>query len=226
MSLSFHGVGITPKEALASRRTCRQPDSPLIACGNPWGGTPLSYPSPGVRMRALTVVLALALVLLPTVSAHAQTGNALLKAVTNYTPVPNPSFPVPADAVYRAVWDASEGTEQPNESDPVFRSVASFLVMAEEAGVPRSNVQLALVVYGNAAKHLLQNDAYRAMTGTDNPNIPILEALHARGVQVIVCGQAIPNRKLPADKLLPFVRVSLSAGFAHVTLHSQGYFQF
>lgn len=176
--------------------------------------------------RALPFTLGLLLTCAATLTAHAQTGDALLRSVTSYTPVPNPSFPVPKDAVYRAVWDASRGTDQPGEIDPVFRSVASFLVMAEDAEVPRANVQLALVVHGNSAKHLLQNEAYRAMTGTDNPNIPILEALHARGVQVIICGQAIPNRKLPADKLLPFVKVSLSATFAHVTLHSQGYFQF
>lgn len=177
-------------------------------------------------MRTAAGVLALALVLSPAVAGHAQTGDALLKAVTSYTPVPNPSFPVPPDAVYRAVWDASKGTEKPGDIDPVFIAVASFLVMAEEAGVPRSNVKLALVVHGNSARNLLQDDAYRAMTGVPNPNIPILEALHARGVQVIICGQAIPNRKLPGEKLLPFVQVSLSATFAHVTLHSQGYFQF
>lgn len=176
-------------------------------------------------MRTSTT-LVLLLACAGTVTARAQTGDALLRSVTSYTPVPNPGFPVPVDAVYRAVWDASKGTDQPDQVDPVFTSVASFLVMAEDAGVPRSNVQLALVVHGNSARHLLQNEAYRAMTGTDNPNIPILEALHARGVQVIICGQSIPNRKLPADKLLPFVKVSLSATFAHVTLHSQGYFQF
>jgi intracellular sulfur oxidation DsrE/DsrF family protein len=177
-------------------------------------------------MRAAAGVFALTFVLAVAAPAHAQTGDALLKAVTSYTPVPNPSFPVPPDAVYRAVWDASKGTERPGDIDPVFLSVASFLVMAEEAGIPRGNVKAALVVHGNSARNLLQHDAYRAMTGVDNPNIPILEALHARGVLVIICGQSIPNRKLPGDKLLPFVQVSLSATFAHVTLHSQGYFQF
>lgn len=179
---------------------------------------------PFPRVLPFTIILVLASA--ATVTGYAQTGDALLKSVTAYTPVPDASFPVPKDAVYRAVWDASKGTDQPNQVDPVFLSVASFLVMAEEAGVPRGNVQLALVVHGNSARHLLQNEAYRGMTGADNPNIPILEALHARGVQIIICGQSIPNRKLPADKLLPFVKVSLSAGFAHVTLHSQGYFQF
>ena len=177
-----------------------------------------------MHFRFLTPTFALAALAAAPVSA--QTGEALLKSMANYTPVKNLTFPVPAGDVYKAVWDISAGTEKPTDIDPRFKSVASFLVMAEEAGVPRANIKLAMVVHGNSAKNLLQNDAYKAMTGADNPNIPLLEALNAAGVQIIICGQSIPNRKLPGDKLLPFVKVSLSASIAHVTLHSQGYYQF
>jgi intracellular sulfur oxidation DsrE/DsrF family protein len=177
-------------------------------------------------MQASRRLLTLALVLVSAAPAAAQTGEALLKSVAKYTPVPNPGFPVPKDAVYKADWDINKGTENPADVDPVFKDVATFLVMADEAGIPRKNVKLAMVVHGNSAKNLLQNDAYKAITGVDNPNIPLLQALNDAGVQIIICGQSIPNRKLPGDKLLPFVKVSLSATFAHVTLHSQGYYQF
>jgi intracellular sulfur oxidation DsrE/DsrF family protein len=177
-------------------------------------------------MRYRSLIAAVAFAALAVAPASAQTGEALLKSMASYTPVKNLSFPVPASDIYKAVWDISAGTEKPTDIDPRFKNVANFLVMAEEAGVPRSNIKLAMVVHGNSAKNLLQNDAYKAITGTDNPNIPLLEALNAAGVQIIICGQSIPNRKLPADKLLPFVKVSLSAAFAHVTLHSQGYVRF
>lgn len=177
-----------------------------------------------MRFRTLLPFVTLAAVV--AAPAAAQTGDALLKSMASYTPVKNPSFPVPSSDVYKAVWDVSAGTEKPGDIDPRFKSVANFIVMAEEAGVPRANLKLAMVVHGNSAKNLLQNDAYKAITGVDNPNIALLEALNAAGVQVIICGQSIPNRKLPADKLLPFVKVSLSATFAHVTLHNQGYYQF
>lgn len=177
-------------------------------------------------MQASRPFLALALVLASAAPAAAQTGEALLKSVASYTPVPHPSFPVPRDAVYKADWDINKGTEKPTDIDPGFKDVATFLVMADYAGIPRKNVKLAMVVHGNSARNLLQNDAYKAMTGADNPNIPLLQALNDAGVQIIICGQSIPNRKLPGDKLLPFVKVSLSATFAHVTLHSQGYYQF
>jgi intracellular sulfur oxidation DsrE/DsrF family protein len=176
-----------------------------------------------MRFRRVIPMLALAAVAAP---AAAQTGEALLKSVASFTPVKNPTFPVPAGDVYKAVWDINAGAEKPSDVDPRFKDVATFLVMSDDAGIPRKNVKLAMVVHGNSAKALLQNDAYKAMTGVDNPNIALLEALNAVGVQVIICGQSIPNRKLPADKLLSFVKVSLSATFAHVTLHSQGYYQF
>jgi intracellular sulfur oxidation DsrE/DsrF family protein len=177
-------------------------------------------------MRFRSLPQALALAVLAAVPVSAQTGEALLRSMASYTPVKNQTFPVPTNDVYKVVWNIHGGTETPKDIDPEFKEVATFLVMARDAGVPNANIKLAMVVHGNSARNLLQNDAYKAMTGVDNPNIPLLEALNAAGVQVIICGQSIPNRKLPGDKLLPFVKVSLSASFAFVTLHNQGYVQF
>jgi len=144
-------------------------------------------------MQASRRYFTIALILVAAAPAAAQTGEALLKSVAKYTPVPNPSFPVPKDAEYKADRDINQGTENPADIDPVFKDVATFLVMAGEAGIPSKNVKLAMVVHGNSAKNLLQNDAYKAITGVDNPNIPLLEALNAAGVQIIICGQSNPS---------------------------------
>jgi intracellular sulfur oxidation DsrE/DsrF family protein len=174
------------------------------------------------RLLSLTALAAIAAAL----PAAAQTGDALIRQHASFTPVKNATFPAPADQVYKAVWNIQAGAAKPTDVDPGYRSVASFIVQADDIGIPRKNLQLAMVIHGNSARTLLQNDAYKTMTGADNPNIALLQALEAAGVQVIICGQSIPNRKLPADKLLPFVKVSHSATFAHVTLHSQGYYRF
>jgi intracellular sulfur oxidation DsrE/DsrF family protein len=42
-------------------------------------------------------------------------------------------------------------------------------------------------------------------------------------VQVIVCGEALINRKLSRDDLLPFVKIAPTASLALATLHAQGY---
>jgi intracellular sulfur oxidation DsrE/DsrF family protein len=138
----------------------------------------------------------------------------------------NPSFPAPHDAVYRIAWDVNVGPESPDKVVDGFRRPANFFRLADVNGVPRRNVHLALIVYGTATRSLLRNDAYKAATGVDNASAPLLEALHAAGVQIIVCGEALINRNVPRDQLLPFVQVATTATMARAILHTQGYATF
>ena len=133
------------------------------------------------------------------------------------------TFPMPADLTYRIAWGVNEGPAKPDSVVPGFREAARYLYVSDASGVPRTSVQLAVVVWGSATHSLLRNEAYRAAKGTDNASIPLLEALNDAGVQVIVCGVALINRKLSASDLLPFVRVAPTATHALATLHAQGY---
>ena len=155
--------------------------------------------------------------------ASAQTGEELLKKVGAFTPIPKPEFPSPAGLDYKVAWDITEGADKPGDMTGGYAVPANFLMMTDASGIPRKNVHIAIIVHGTATRTLLRNDAYKAMTGSDNPNIAILQALHDAGVKVIVCGQALVNRKVPRDQLLPFVEVSISATLARATLHAQGY---
>ena len=155
--------------------------------------------------------------------ALAQTGEALLRTEGKFKPIPNPEHAAPKSMVYKVSWDVTVGPEKPDSVTSGFRVPANFLMMTDTSGVPRKNVHLAIVVHGTATRSLLQNDAYKAQTGVNNPNIAILEALNAAGVQVIVCGQALLNRNVPREKLLPFVKVSISATLARAVLGAQGY---
>jgi len=118
------------------------------------------------------------------------------------------------------------GPESPDKVVDGFRRPANFFRLADVNGVPRRNVHLALIVYGTATRSLLRNDAYKAATGVDNASAPLLEALHAAGVQIIVCGEALINRNVPRDQLLPFVQVATTATMARAILHTQGYATF
>jgi len=166
-----------------------------------------------------------ALVVLPAV-ATAQTGEALIKKAGANQPIPNPSFAADKSIQYKVLWDVTVGPEKPGGLVAGFSTPANFFVMAEQEGVARKNVHLALIVHGTATQSLLSAAAYKAATGADNANIPLLEALNAAGVQIIVCGQALVNRKVPRDGLLPFVKVSTSATMARATLAAQGYAYF
>lgn len=133
------------------------------------------------------------------------------------------TFPMPTDLSYRIAWGVNVGPAKPDSVVPGFREAARFLYVTDANGVPRANVHLAVVVWGTATHSLLTNEAYRTAKGTDNANIPLLQALNDAGVQVIVCGVALINRKLSPGDLLPFVRVAPTATHALATLHAQGY---
>ena len=176
-------------------------------------------------MPSLLRRAALVAVLLPSIAA-AQTGAALINKVGADTPIANPTFPGQKDLVYKVAWDVTQGAAKPEEAVAGYALPANFLVMADQNGLDRKKVHLAIIVHGTATPSVLGNDAYKAATGKDNPNIALLEALNTAGVQVIVCGQALVNRKVPRDKLLPFVKVATSATMARATLHAQGYATF
>lgn len=174
-------------------------------------------------MLRLTRCVALALALVPAASLGAQSGEALIREIGGTSAVTDPSFPAPHDLVYKMAWHVTEAPESPNGLAAGFRNPAVVMRLLDVNGVPRSNVKLAVIVHGTATPSLLNNAAYRARTGADNGSLALLTALHEAGVQVIVCGQALINRNVPRDQLLPFVKVATTATSAHAILHAQGY---
>ena len=175
-------------------------------------------------MRLFTQSLALLAFALSAASpALAQQGEALLRTEGKFHPISHPEHAAPRGLVYRVSWDVTVGPEKPDEVTSGFRVPANFLMMTDTSGIPRKNVHLAIIVHGTATRSLLRNDAYKAATGVDNPNIALLEALNGAGVQVIVCGQALVNRNVPRDQLLPFVKTTISATLARAVLAAQGY---
>jgi intracellular sulfur oxidation DsrE/DsrF family protein len=171
---------------------------------------------------AIAAVVAAAAVTAPA-TLSAQTARAVIEKEGASPLVTGVTFPVTRDLPYRIAWGINVGPEKADSVVPGFRSPANFLVLADRNGVPKGNVHLAIVIWGSATHSLLRNDAYKAARGADNASIALLEALDAAGVQVIVCGEALVNRKLAASDLLPFVKVAPTATMALATLHAQGY---
>lgn len=172
-------------------------------------------------MRRSIPILGFLLLLAAPVSA--QTGEALIREVGGTSAVTNPTFPAPRDLTYKMAWHVTEGPSDPAQRVQGFGTPANFLRLMDVNGVPRANVKLAIIVHGTATPSLLNNATYRARTGADNSSVALLTALHEAGVQIIVCGQALINRNVPRDQLLPFVKVATTATSAHGILAAQGY---
>ncbi|HYC49912.1 MAG TPA: DsrE family protein [Gemmatimonadaceae bacterium] len=173
-------------------------------------------------MRRALLLAILAVSAAPPV-ARAQPGAAVIASKAASPIAREVSFPAPKDVVFRIAYGVNTGPEKADALVEGFKSAANFIYVADSNGVPRSNLKLAIVVWGSATHSLLKNDAYRAAKGVDNASESLLGALNDAGVQIIVCGEALINRKIDRAQLLPFVKVAPTASIALATLHAQGY---
>ena len=173
-------------------------------------------------MRDVIIAGALLMLVAGQAGAQQQTGPIIVKGGA-HSPVPNATFGVPTDQTYKVSWDINVGSAKPGEPNANFEVPPRFVNQAAALAIPRANVQVAVVVHGSAGEEVLANDEYRARKGVDNPNIALLEEMSKAGIRIILCGQTAANRKMPRDKILPFVLVAPSAAFAHAVLHQQGF---
>lgn len=125
--------------------------------------------------------------------------------------------------VYRAVFDASRYSGEPNGLNTTLVGVARFLNMHGRNGVATEKMQLAVVLHGEALKTALTDEPYRSRYDMANPNLELLSRLHAAGVRLYVCGQSMGFRDVAKQELLPETEVALSAMTMLTVLQSEGY---
>ena len=138
--------------------------------------------------------------------------------------VDDPSFVVPADHTFRAVFEIREGDGDGADVNPQLTTVARFLNLHARHGVPDDQVMAAAVVHGPGFAALLTDEAYAArFDGKTNPTRELVEELLAEGVQLVLCGQTAGGRGVTQDELLPGAQIALSAMTALNYFLSQGY---
>lgn len=137
--------------------------------------------------------------------------------------VPNPDLNTDDLQEYKAVFDLSAAPEDPAQIDPNFERVARFINLHASAGIALEKIKPVMVVHGNAAMGLLQVPYYKEEFGVANPNIDLLNKLHALGVPVILCGQTAGTRDISKDKRWQPTQVSLSAMTALLYYQSKNY---
>ncbi|MEP4486025.1 MAG: DsrE family protein [Halioglobus sp.] len=147
-------------------------------------------------------------------------------AVEGYGPV----YPVADDAFnltnnrhYKVSKDLFTSDEDNSKLNRGLESVARFLNMQARSGTPMSQVEMAVIVHGKAAKDLLTDTAYQSRFGISNPNTGLLAELDKAGVTIYLCGQTAAYRGFGGEELNASVTMALSAMTAHVQLQSEGY---
>lgn len=142
--------------------------------------------------------------------------------------IADPDMVIPKDTVFQIAFDVAKGAEA-GKHNRTLESAARFINMHGEAGVSVDNVKLAVVVHGSAVFDMSKDATYGAKhmaNGDDkisNPNGALIDALRAKGMRVIVCGQSAAAYNVQKVDLYPGVEMALSAMTAHALLQQQGY---
>lgn len=124
---------------------------------------------------------------------------------------------------YYILVDMSTGGTENSEVSRWVDNVARMMNLHGLAGVPQERMHVKVVVHGGAITTLLNNEEYNKRHNTDNPNVPLYEALEKAGVEVLVCGQSLRARGFEKSDLYAGVQVALSALTTVTTYAPKGY---
>jgi intracellular sulfur oxidation DsrE/DsrF family protein len=138
-------------------------------------------------------------------------------------PVPKAHVRPKKNHMYKAIFDVTASSDDPSKPDAGLAHVARAVNVFAMAGVPPENLKFVAVLHGGATTAILNNATYKAKYGVDNPNIPLIDALHKAGVHVDVCAQALAEMQIVHAKVYKRVRIDLSALSDAVIYGDMGY---
>jgi len=164
----------------------------------------------------------LAFIATATVSAEEFRTGPLIEGYGPVIAVEAKDVPVDTGRRYRLVFDAAAASGE-DALNREFETVARFLNMHALNGVPREQMDLAVVVHGGALMSVLNREAYRHRFGRDNPSLDLVERLADAGVEIYVCGQSMGFRNVEKKELSGAVQLGLSAMTLLATHQSDGY---
>jgi len=127
------------------------------------------------------------------------------------------------DKVYKVIFDIYTDSPDLDKTNPLLKTVARYLQIHTQYGVPRENLKIAVIMHGVATKNVLTNTAYKKEFKTKNPNAELIKALKAANVELFVCGQSYAGKGYEKDQKLPEVKMALSAMTALVWFQTGGY---
>ena len=130
---------------------------------------------------------------------------------------------IPENTQFKITFDVGKQAK-PGEINRTLDSAARFINMHVEAGVPRDNIHVAVVVHGSASTDVTNHEFYGHKTeGAVNANVVAISALLENNTEIYLCGQTAAYRGVTKKDLVPGVKLALSAMTAHALLLQQGY---
>jgi ubiquinone/menaquinone biosynthesis C-methylase UbiE/intracellular sulfur oxidation DsrE/DsrF family protein len=123
----------------------------------------------------------------------------------------------------KVVFDVTGVAKDPTQPVPGFSRAATLLNLAGVTGLKASDLEIVIVLHGEATSTALDDAAYKNITGAEFPHGDLIKKLKASGVRFLVCGQALTRKGYDPKRVRPDVAIAASAVSAVVNLQSRGF---
>jgi intracellular sulfur oxidation DsrE/DsrF family protein len=123
----------------------------------------------------------------------------------------------------KVIFDVTAVNKDAAKPLPGLERAAVLLNLAGAAGLKQGDIEVAIILHGDATSAALDDAAYRELTGKDHPHAELMKRLKEAGVKFLVCGQSLERKKLDAKKVRAEVKVAASAVSAVINYQSRGY---
>ena len=138
--------------------------------------------------------------------------------------IKNPELILQKDKVYKVIFDIyTNPAKEDNKPNPLLTTVARYLNMHAQHGVPAINMKVIVIMHGKATKNALDTTTYFKKFKIENPNQKLMQALKDVNVDLYVCGQSYLAKGFELKNKSDIIKLSLSALTALVEFQSQGY---
>jgi intracellular sulfur oxidation DsrE/DsrF family protein len=125
---------------------------------------------------------------------------------------------------YKVVFDMVMTDDNLDDPYPMLPLIASYINTLAKFGVPAENRKIAVVLHRGSGLIGLKNEAFKALNdGHDNPNIELIQKLHAAGVSFHQCGQGVLARKIDRADIMEEIQIDYWALTTLIELGRQGY---
>lgn len=137
--------------------------------------------------------------------------------------LPRPKSVEQPRAVAKVVFDATADAK-PADVNKGLDRVARLLNLYGVAGLKTQDVNITIVLHGEATKSVLNDAAYKTLFRVDeNPNLPLIRELQKAGVEVYLCGQALNYKGFADGNVANGIPIGADALTVVVNKHSDGY---
>jgi intracellular sulfur oxidation DsrE/DsrF family protein len=124
---------------------------------------------------------------------------------------------------YKIIIDASLKIDDPKEIYPYFDHIARMYNLHIYGGIPQKKLHIAVAVASGAIFTVLDNEAYQAKYGVDNPNLKIIKALKDADIELFACGQSIMHSEIDPGTVNTDFNISVSRFTTITTYQMKGY---